>query len=363
MARKKRVAVVGSGIAGLSTLYTLRNSGHDVHLFEADDRIGGHINTATWTAPDGQTTPVDAGFIVLNTATYRTYDVKSYGDETGIVRAALIGTANFLAFLAALQVETQPSTMTFGISRDGGAFEWAGTSLRGVFSQRRNALRPRFWRMLFDIVRFNQCAVDLLAPAAAAPGGHGHGGDAALSIGAYLAREGYSAAFRDDYLVPLAACVWSTGPDKCALLFPAATLARFMWNHHLLSTLAGRPPWLTVAGGARTYVDAVLRACLHATVHTRSPVVELRRSGASVVLGIGGNRPGGAETRYETFDDVVLACHGDQALHILGAGATADERAVLSAFETTPNTAFLHSDTSARPSLVFALCPLLPTCP
>ena len=161
--------------------------------------------------------------------------------------------ANFIAFPDALKVKTMPSQMTFGISRDRGAFEWSGTSGSSLFAQRSNAIKPAFWRMIFDIIRFNQFALDLLSSRTSTPQSH------SMSIGEYLEREGYSDAFRDDYLIPMTACVWSTGPDKCALEFPALTLVRFMWNHHLLSTVAERPPWLTVEGGAKKYIDAVDR--------------------------------------------------------------------------------------------------------
>lgn len=312
---RKRIAIVGSGISALATLWTLRSAGHTVTLFEKEDRLGGHTNTATWTSPSDamHSTPVDTGFIVLNTATY----------------------PNFIAFLNALGVKTMASQMTFGVSRDGGAFEWSGTSLAALFAQRENMVRPAFWRMVFDIVRFNAFALDLLSPSS--------GGDAGLTIGDYLKREGYSDAFRDDYLIPMTACVWSTGPEKCALEFPAVTLVRFMWNHHLLSTVAARPPWLTVEGGAQKYIDAVVKVCAETRIELNTPVEALRRlPGARIEVTLGGAREGD----HELFDEVVLACHGDQARWIMGDAATPTEKEILDAFETTPNTAYLHSDLS-----------------
>ncbi len=225
--------------------------------------------------------------------------------------------------------------MTFGISRDAGAFEWSGTSLSTLFAQPANALRPSFWRMIFDIVRFNLFSLDLLSSPAAP--------STQLSIGEYLAREGYSDTFRDDYLIPMTACVWSTGPDKCALDFPALTLVRFMWNHHLLSTIAERPPWLTIRGGAKKYIDAVMNVCRDAKVHLKTPVESLKRRNGRVELKLGGR---GGST--EIFDEVVLACHGDQASWIMDDAATYKEREILSAFETTPNTAYLHVCTVCR---------------
>ncbi|KAF2446930.1 FAD/NAD(P)-binding domain-containing protein [Karstenula rhodostoma CBS 690.94] len=313
----KRIAIIGSGISALSTLWTLRNTPHDITLFEKADRLGGHTNTATWTSPlnPAHTTPVDTGFIVLNVATY----------------------PNFIAFLKELGVKTIASQMTFGVSRDNGAFEWSGTSLGALFAQRGNALRPSFWRMIFDIVRFNMFSLDLLS-SPAAPSNE-------LTIGQYLEREGYSDAFRDDYLIPMTACVWSTGPDKCALEFPALTLVRFMWNHHLLSTVAERPPWLTIEGGSKKYIDAVLKECTGANIKSSTPVESLKRVGGRVELVLGGK----GEGETEVFDEVVLACHGDQARSIVGDAATLEERDILSAFETTPNMAYLHSDLSLMP--------------
>ncbi|KAL5426231.1 hypothetical protein PMIN07_011677 [Paraphaeosphaeria minitans] len=314
---RKRIAIVGSGISALSTLWTLRNTHHDITLFEKADRLGGHTNTATWTSPlnASETTPVDTGFIVLNVATY----------------------PNFIAFLGELGVKTIASEMTFGVSRDNGAFEWSGTSLGALFAQRGNVLRPSFWRMIFDIVRFNMFSLDLLS-SPAAPSNE-------LTIGGYLEREGYSDAFRDDYLIPMTACVWSTGPDKCALEFPALTLVRFMWNHHLLSTVAVRPPWLTIEGGSKRYIDAVLKECTGAKIKLSTPVESLKRVNGCVELVLGGK----GEGKKEAFDEVVLACHGDQARWIVGDAATLEERDILSAFETTPNMAYLHSDLSLMP--------------
>ncbi|CAI6266266.1 unnamed protein product [Periconia digitata] len=312
---RKRIAIVGSGISGLSALWSLRDSDHEVHLYEKDARLGGHTNTATWTY-NGKSTPVDTGFIVMNTATY----------------------PNFIAFLKAINVKTMASSMTFGISRDAGAFEWSGTSLGALFAQPFNALRPSFWRMIFDIVRFNLFSLDLLSSPVKP--------SSDLTIGQYLEKEGYSDAFRDDYLIPMTACVWSTGPDKCALEFPALTLVRFMWNHHLLSTVAERPPWLTIEGGSQRYIDALMAQCNNAVVHMSTPVKALKRRNGKVELSFDSTE-GAAKTKI--FDEVVLACHGDQARTILGTEATHDEKEVLSAFETSPNKAYLHSDLSLMP--------------
>lgn len=250
--------------------------------------------------------------------------------------------ANFIKFLDAINVRIDPSEMTFGISRDAGAFEWSGTSLGALFAQTSNILKPSFWRMIFDIIRFNQFALDLLS----IPPGSAAAAEANQeSIGQYLERNGYSHAFRDDYLIPMTACVWSTGADKCALEFPALTLVRFMWNHHLLTTVSERPPWLTVHRGAKNYIDAVMQECKDVHLHLSTPVTSLQRKDGRVRL-ILDNKAARTE---ETFDSVVLACHGDQARAILGSSATLEESDILDAFKTTPNTAYLHSDLSLMP--------------
>ncbi|KAK0639985.1 hypothetical protein DIS24_g9786 [Lasiodiplodia hormozganensis] len=308
---KKRIAVVGSGITGIGALYALRNTPHEVHLFEAADRLGGHTNTVQFSHEDCKT-PVDTGFIVLNTATY----------------------PNFIAFLKELNVETVETAMTFGISRDEGAFEWSGTSLSSIFAQRENLFRPSHWRMIFDIIRFNQFALNLLQDES--------GVDLELSIGEYLDREGYSASFRDDYLIPMTACVWSTGADKCALEFPALTLIRFLWNHHLLSTISVRPPWLTVKNGSRSYINAVMRNFPSGRVHLSTPVKSVTNEDGKVVVEL----PNG---QRDVFDDVILACHGNQVRDIISASATAEEKEIMSAFHTSPNTVFLHSDIALMP--------------
>ncbi|KAK8165531.1 hypothetical protein IWX90DRAFT_166474 [Phyllosticta citrichinensis] len=308
----KSIAIVGSGVTGIGALYALRDTEHEIHLFESSDRLGGHTNTLDFKHCD-ETVPVDTGFIVLNTATY----------------------PNFQSFLKHLNVETNKTEMTFGISRDQGKFEWAGTSLNAVFAQRSNIFRPSHWRMIFDIIRFNQFALDLLKDESSV--------SLNLSIGRYLDREGYSAAFRDNYLIPMTACVWSTGADKCALDFPAVTLVRFLWNHHLLNTITERPAWLTVKGGSRNYIDAVMKDFPSERVHLSSGVRSLRNTpDGKVALRF-------ARGREQVFDQVLLACHGDQAWEIIAPSASAEELKILGAFHTSLNRAYLHSDVSLMP--------------
>jgi predicted NAD/FAD-binding protein len=256
--------------------------------------------------------------------------------------------ANFIAFLKHINVPTIKTEMTFGVSRDAGDFEWSGTSLSGIFAQKRNFLKPRMWRLIFDIVRFNQFALDLLKDEenetnlAKTSNSSKDPEPREESIGEYLDREGYSQTFRDDYLIPMTAAVWSTSPDKCSLHFPAITLVRFMWNHHLLSTISARPEWRTIGGGSLQYIEAVMKDFPQDRVHLRTKVTTLTPSKDGLVA---------VSTRdgMEDFDHVILATHGDQAMEIMDQMATNEERNILSGFRTSKNVAILHSDLSFMP--------------
>lgn len=333
MQDRKRVAVVGSGVTGLGAFWALKTTHHEVHLFEAGDRLGGHTNTCVF-EHNGRKTNVDTGFIVMNSATY----------------------PNFINFLKEAKVPTARTDMTFGVSRDGGEFEWAGTSLASIFAQSRNILSPRMWRMIFDIVRFNQFALDLLKGEDESENDPISNGSVTArvpsqvkskrgheSIGDYLDREGYSDAFRNDYLIPMTAAVWSTTPDKCSLDFPAVTLVRFMWNHHLLSTVAARPDWMTIPNGSKAYIDAIVSGVPASNIHLNTPVNSLfTRADGKIILQMKG-------LRTEVFDHVILATHGDQAMDIMRNAATEQEREILSCFQTSPNVAVMHSDLSLMP--------------
>ena len=239
--------------------------------------------------------------------------------------------------------------MTFGVSRDQGLFEWSGTSLSAVFAQKWNFFKPRMWQMIFDIVRFNQFALDLLSEEdeseidiSGANGSAKHVGKPGRqqSIGEYLDQEGYSEAFRNDYLIPMTASVWSTSPDKASLEFPAITLIRFMWNHHLLSTVAARPTWMTITGGSKQYIDAVMRDFPEDHVHLDTGIQSLS------ILENGKLAIHRTDGRGEVFDHVILATHGDQAMEIIRDIATPQEKEIMSGFKTSENTAVLHSDRS-----------------
>ena len=214
------------------------------------------------------------------------------------------------------------------------------------------------WQMLFDIIRFNQFALDLLSEEdeseidiTGANGSPIHVGKAAQqqSIGEYLDQEGYSEAFRNDYLIPMTASVWSTSPDKASLEFPAITLVRFMWNHHLLTTVATRPTWMTIVGGSKQYIDAVMRDFPKDHVHLGTAIRSLS------ILEHNQLAVHRTDGRRDVFDHVILATHGDQAKDIIRDIATPEEIDIMSGFKTSKNTAVLHSDRSVR---IKKTCPL-----
>lgn len=298
----RRIAVVGSGIAGLSAAWLLSRA-HRVTLFEANDYPGGHTHTVDVTL-DGITAPVDTGFLVFNDRTY----------------------PNLIALFDHLGIATTASDMSFSVRLEAAGVEWAGGDLDAVFAQRRNLLRPAFWGMLADILRFNREAT------AAARGGAGD----AVSLGEFLDGGGYGAAFRDWYLLPMAGAIWSC-PANAMLAYPARTFFRFCDNHGLLQ-VSNRPQWRTVIGGARSYVQKLVAEI--ADVRLSMPVAAVRRDGAGVIL----NSPAGEER----FDAVVLACHSDQALRLL-ADADETERGVLGAIPYQDNEVVLHSDESFLP--------------
>ncbi|MCE4535882.1 FAD-dependent oxidoreductase [Pelomonas sp. P7] len=308
----RRIAVVGSGIAGLAAAWRLANSPGDwrVTLLEAGNHFGGHAHTVDL-GLEGLTHGVDTGFLVFNRRTY-----------PGLV-----------SLFAELGVESAPSDMSFSVQvpqPDGrGGLEWSGTSLNTVFAQRSNLLRPGFWRMLGEILRFNRLAMALAAdgPAEALQG----------SIRDFLDEHRFSEGFRRHYLLPMIGCIWSCPTDQM-LRFPLATLVRFCHNHGLIQ-VTDRPQWYTVRGGSREYVRRMVERLADARLNT--PVLGLQRSGQQVRLL---TREGA-----ESFDAVVLACHSDQALALLGEGASPQEREVLGAIRYQPNLAVLHSDTTLLP--------------
>lgn len=303
---RARVAVIGTGISGLSAAWLL-NKTRDVTVYEADDRIGGHSNTVDAPGPDGPVA-VDTGFIVYNPPNY----------------------PNLVALFAHLGVATRPSDMSFGASIDDGALEYGSA---GLFAQKRNLLRPRFWRMLRDIVRFYREAPAFLQ----ASRGGACGADA-ITLGRFIDDRAYSDDFVQDHLLPMGAAIWST-PAADMRNYPAVAFLNFCKNHRLLE-LRGRPEWRTVTGGSREYVRR-LTAPFADRIRLGAPVRELRRDGRGVTVAT-------AEAGVERYDHVVIAAHADQALAML-ADADAGERATLGSFRYTTNTAVLHRDESLMP--------------
>ncbi|MFM7507010.1 MAG: NAD(P)/FAD-dependent oxidoreductase [Rubrivivax sp.] len=309
----KRVAVVGSGIAGLGVAYALaRDAARPAHvtLFEAGAHFGGHANTVDVTL-EGVTHGVDTGFLVFNERTY----------------------PNLIRLFAELGVDTAPSDMSFSVQARQDGLEWSGSDLGTVFAQKRNLLRPRFLGMLADLMRFNRLSTAIAQ----------RNEDAELQepIGDFLARHRFGPAFSQWYFLPMIGCIWSCPTDQM-LRFPIGTMIRFCHNHGLIQ-VSDRPQWHTVRGGSRQYVRRMLQSIGDARLNT--PVRQVRRlppgSGAAGVMVA-------TEHGSERFDEVVMACHADQSLALL-TDATAEERRVLGAIRYHPNRAVLHTDTSVLP--------------
>lgn len=301
-----KIAVIGSGIAGLSAAWLLnRVPEHEVTLIEAANYLGGHSNTVDVTI-EGITHPVDTGFLVHNPNTY----------------------PNLIALFKFLNVEVVETDMSFSVKLGDKKIEWAGADLTTVFAQKRNLLRPGFWRMILDIMRFNKEAnANLLLSR-----------EKKLSLGDLLVLGKYSNEFRDWYLIPMGAAIWSTSTEEM-VLFPAENFLQFCINHSLLQ-VEGRPLWRTVKNGSRVYVkkmaDDLPRILLN------EAVLEVRRTGNSVEVK--------TINKSETFDKVIFATHSNQTLDILK-DITGDEFNILSSVRYQPNTAYLHFDESLLPDL------------
>ncbi len=301
-----RAAVIGTGISGSLAARRLFDAGVDVTVLESEARLGGHTATVD-VEVGGRRVAVDTGFIVCNERTYPT----------------------FLALLRELGIDPVPSDMSFSARIERAGVEYNGTSTDALFAQRSNLLRPRFWSMVRGILRFYR-----EAPALIAAGDD----DPTLTLGDYLAREGYSEAFIAWHLLPMAAAVWSGG-DADIRRFPVRTLVRFFANHGFLQ-VEGRPQWYTLSGGARTYLTKLL-APLGARVRAATPALRVARTADGAVEVTTAAGP-------ERFDRVLLACHSDQALRLL-AEPTRAERDVLGAIRYQPNDVVLHTDARVMP--------------
>ena len=303
-----RIAIVGSGIAGMTAAHLLQDR-HEVHLFEADGRPGGHAHTVTVDLPGGPVA-ADTGFLVYNERTYPL----------------------FTRLLADLGVATHASDMSFSLTDLRCGLEWRGTSLSTVFAQRSNVVRPAFLAMLADVVRFNRLARSMLAGSAPKAGQ-----ERWLTC---WPRRRWSTGFLEWYLIPLGSAIWSADPATFTQI-PASTFVEFFSRHGLLGP-GDQPSWRTVTGGSTRYVESILQPLRNrGGLHLRSGVTKLRRQQRGVELLTSGGPT--------MFDHVVVATHSDQALALLG-DPTSEERRVLGAFRYQPNRATLHTDTTLLPA-------------
>ena len=298
-----RIAVIGTGIAGNTAAWKLRER-HDITVYEAADYIGGHTNTIDVDG-QGKTLAIDTGFIVFNDRTY----------------------PNFIQMLDDIGQPSQPSEMSFSVHSEDGRIEYKGSSLNGLFSQRKNLFKPSFYRMVSDILRFNRDAVADIQQFGQQ-----------LTLGEYLSARNYSKQFSDDYLIPMIAAIWSAEPVSVYEM-PALFLVRFFENHGLLQ-LKDRPQWRVIEGGSREYVKRLVDGHRD-RIRLNSPVTSITRyaDGVELTSATGGR---------EKYDCVFVACHSDQALAMLTDPTTA-EQAVLGAIHYQPNEAVLHTDISALP--------------
>lgn len=299
-----KLAVIGSGISGLVAAAKLHRR-CQLTLFEANDYLGGHTHTVD-VESDGQRYAIDTGFIVYNERNYPL----------------------FTRLLDDLGVASQPTSMRFSVHDERNGLEYCGSNLWTLFAQRRNLFRPGFYRLLADILKFNRLARRWL-----------DGSSGSLTVGEFLAREGFSHTFAEHYLLPMGAAIWSCPMGRFAE-FPLQFVAEFFHNHGLLN-LVDRPLWRVIQGGSRTYVEALTKP-FRDCIRLRTPVERVLRRPEGMVV-VPRQRPA------EVFDHVIFACHSDQALKLLGDHATATEREVLSAFPYQKNVVVLHTDTSLLP--------------
>jgi len=369
---RRSVAVVGSGVAGLSAAYLMHRNGRDVTLFEAGDAYGGHALTVDSTAG-----PVDLGFQVR-----RGWHPRSRGpnqipqpstldarrdafDPVSSPPPCLFFTLNsppllghpslpqvfnlttyphLVGLFNELGVASERSDMSFALSTDD--VEWGSLGLGAVFAQPGNAVRPAFLNMIREVFRFGKRAPEVLKPENAST-------FEGMTLGEYLARERYSVFFRENYVVPMCAAIWSCS-DRDTMAFPVITLIRFWVNHHLLNVVE-RPLWRVVKGRSKAYVDAVVAALPEGSARLRTAVVaaeRLAKGGVELTLetrSATGKTAKKTTKKKETFDDVIFACHSDQTLAILGDAAEPAERAALAAIKYQPNEVYLHSDPSLMP--------------
>ncbi len=308
-----RIAIIGSGISGLAAAHRLKER-HEITLFEADHRAGGHANTVSVTLDD-LTYPVDTGFLVLNERTY----------------------PKLLALFAELKVPLADSDMSFSASMQPAGVEWAGSNLATLFAQPKNMGSPRFLRMIWDILKFNRQATALALAREDQTDSHGLGDE---PLGQWLDRNRYGTGFRQWYLLPMAAAIWSC-PMKTMNRFPIGSFARFFHNHGLLQ-VENRPKWMTVKGGSAQYVDKILAGL--DDVRLATPVLGVSRARQATSGQIDIRTAQGSQA----FDAVVIASHSNQALAMLD-DPSGQEKALIGAVAYQKNTAWLHTDTRLMP--------------
>ncbi len=298
-----RIAIIGSGISGLVAARHL-HAVHELTVFEANGYAGGHTNTVSVNV-EGESHAVDTGFIVFNDRTY----------------------PNFCRLLQELEVESVPTSMSFSVRADEDHLEYQGSSLSGLFAQKRNLMRPGFYRMIRDILRFNREAPDQAE----------NSGDE-QTVGEFLTQHRYSSQFARHYLLPMGAAIWSC-PTGTFQNFPIRFIYDFYRNHGLLS-LKNRPTWRVIKGGSRNYVEALTRP-FRDRILLRTPVRAVVRRPDCVMVE--------SERGLQQYDEVIFACHSDQALSVLGEQASSVEKSLLGAIPYEANTAVLHTDISLLP--------------
>lgn len=304
-----KIAIIGTGISGLVAAREAHNMGHDVTLYEKENRVGGHTHTHDIEL-DSQQFAVDTGFIVYNDWTY----------------------PNFIALMEDLGVPSQPSAMSFSVKSELNGLEYNGTTLNTLFAQRRNVFSPRFYWMIKDILRFNREAPFFLTE-----------GDDHTTLGQYLACHGYGKPFKDQYIIPMGAAIWSAAPADM-LDFPVKFFIRFFSNHGMLS-VDNRPQWRVIKGGSSRYIEPLI-APFKDRIRLSTVIQFIDRNDQGVTVKT-------TDEQSEHYDAIVLACHSDEALSLLKQ-PTSEENTILRSIPYQENEVVLHTDSRVLPKAKLA---------